>query len=245
MRPATKEAAQIARRPSTSPHPPATHLARPGQAADAAVRPPPKGSHDPSRTAPHLGPDARAMTSDPAARLLSAPRPQALSNCCGAGPSPRSPTSHHPPTELILRWRRTGTYGATLLLSTLALSGLGVPYYLALPICAVLLLLSVTVAFALVTYLHHRHLRVWRRWRRLGGAVCVVQWSRTRKRHELHSWAAFPPGKTLGGAVATAALGEAQRLWTPHWSRLTSGCARRCWSAAATSDFNPQAVWIG
>ena len=154
------------------------------------------------------------MTSDPAAPPpVRSDTPGALELLrCGAVVALTNLTP--PPTELILRWRRTGIYGATLLLTTLALSGLGVPYYLALPVCAVLLLLSVIVAFALVTYVHRRHLRVWRRWERLGGAVCVVQWSRTRKRHELHSWAAFPRRKTLGGAVATAALGEAQRpLW--------------------------------
>ncbi len=118
-------------------------------------------------------------------------------------------------TELLARWRRTLIYGASIAAYTVALVAVqGVPIYIALPVAWGTFAIAVTAALVWLGLAHRRHITVWRAWRGIDGAVCMIEWNPKRQRYEAHSWAAFRRHRHLGGPVADAAISHAPRpLW--------------------------------
>jgi hypothetical protein len=119
-----------------------------------------------------------------------------------------------PPTELAVRWRTTLIYGAFSLGYAVALAWWGFPAVIA-PIGGwVAMVLVFTAAYVGVGLVRGADQHVWRAWRGLAGAVCIVYWDAKRQRYEAHSWAAFPRHHHLGRAVGQAALDSGLRpLW--------------------------------
>lgn len=120
-----------------------------------------------------------------------------------------------PPRELVSRWRRTLISGAAIgAYSVVLVAGLGLPLYLGLILAWATFLFAYTYALVLLGMLRRRSTTMWRTWRGLDGAVCIIEWSPKRQRYEAHSWAAFRRHRHLGGPVAQAAISQGPRpLW--------------------------------
>ncbi|MBK8460758.1 MAG: hypothetical protein IPL43_11745 [Micropruina sp.] len=115
-------------------------------------------------------------------------------------------------------WARRAPLAAVLVTFLAGVSALAViadlPWALAAIAAAVLIVGAHTVAFIVPDLIHRRHTTMWRAYHGHATAVCVTQWNPRRARHELHSWAAFPRGRGLGGPVArTAIAGTPRPLW--------------------------------
>lgn len=118
-----------------------------------------------------------------------------------------------PPREIITRWRRTALYGASFAVMVWLLIWSGLPIYLAPFLAWATLVVNLTATSAGVDRAHREHITVWRAWRGLGDAVCIVQWIPSRQRYEFHSWAAFPRHRGLGEPVAAAIQHRPRPLW--------------------------------
>lgn len=119
-----------------------------------------------------------------------------------------------PVAEVVARWRRTLIYGSCLVVYSVVLARLGVPFYAAPVIAWATLILAAAGATVGVNLAHRRHIGMWRAWRGVDGAVCAIEWNPKRRRYEAHSWAAFRRHRRLGGPVADAAIGDGPRpLW--------------------------------
>lgn len=119
-----------------------------------------------------------------------------------------------PPNEIITRWRQTAIFAASFIFMVWLLIWSGLPIYLAPFVAWAMLVFSLTAASIWADHAHRENITVWRAWRGLGGAVCFAQWIPSRQRHELHTWAAFPRHRGLGGPVVDAAIAQGPRpLW--------------------------------